>query len=62
MLAAMLSRTYEATPTGNGRASLLTPEIRTRIFALYGEGKKPAQIARELGLGRKQVSRVIHGW
>ena len=57
----MLSRVYDAKPTGSSRSALLTPDVRTRIVTLHVGGKKPSQIASQLGLGRKQVSRVLCG-
>jgi DNA invertase Pin-like site-specific DNA recombinase len=37
----------------------VTSEATERIVALHREGKGPVEIARIVGLGRHQVSRVI---
>ncbi|MCO6459271.1 MAG: helix-turn-helix domain-containing protein [Pirellulaceae bacterium] len=54
-----MSRRYEVPPSGNSKASLLSPETIDKIHALHAEGKGICEIARILGLSRKQVSRVL---
>jgi len=56
-----LSRCYAVEPTGNGRASLVTPETVRKIHELHGQGKSFTEIGRLLGLGRKQVRQVVNG-
>lgn len=61
LLRAVLSRVYAVQPTGNGRASLITPEVADRIRELHGQGKSFTEIGNTLGLGRKQVRQVVNG-
>jgi DNA invertase Pin-like site-specific DNA recombinase len=55
----MLTRRYEVEPTGNSRASLVTPEVQKEIRRMADDGKKPTEIGRAVGLGRKQVERIL---
>jgi hypothetical protein len=55
----MLTRRYEVEPTGNSRASLVTPDIENEIHRMADDGKGPTEIGRAFGLGRKQVERLL---
>jgi hypothetical protein len=35
------------------------PELRARVLALHGQGHGPCRIAREAGISRKQVTRLL---
>lgn len=55
----MLTRRYAVEPNGNSRTSLVTPDIQNEIHRMADAGKGPTEIGRIVGLGRKQVERLL---